>query len=102
MDKKPWPAAKKSPLVRWRPIAWRVRSALDASVRLQAGEPAAQIKRSLRMPPKAAEHFMRDIQKFSLDQLKELIEQLAKLELASRGAAGVSEKTAGLQAVLTL
>src|ERR1700760_2437483 len=42
-------------------MAQRLRDALAVSVRLEAGESAANVKRGLRMPPRAAERFVADV-----------------------------------------
>lgn len=83
------------------PVLWRVRAALDALIKIQRGEPASKVKGSLRMPPKAAERFLRDIERFTPEELKLAIERLAEVELASRGAGSSSEQTAGLRTVLS-
>ncbi len=44
-------------------IARRLRDALEVAERLEAGESAASVKRGLRMPPKAAERFVADVQR---------------------------------------
>jgi len=40
-------------------MASRLREALQVALRLQAGESAAEVRRGLRMPPRAAERFVR-------------------------------------------
>ena len=50
-------------------MAQRLRDALDASLRLQAGDSAADIRGSLRMPQKAAERFMADLARTDPDRL---------------------------------
>ncbi|MFZ2052140.1 MAG: DNA polymerase III subunit delta [Solirubrobacteraceae bacterium] len=90
-------------------IAARLRDALAVSARLQAGEPAKEIIRSLRMPPKAAERFVADVRRADSERLRNGLVCLADLEVDLRGgasvlaarrpAAGLSEKTV---AVLTI
>ena len=80
----------------------RVRDALDVVARLEAGEPAAQVKRSLRMPPKAADRFVDHARKADRDGLRRTIEQLADLELDSRGGQAMPEDTAALRMLLRL
>jgi len=63
----------------------RLRDALAVAVRLDAGEAPAAVRRGLRMPPKAAERFLADVQKTDADRLRRAIAALADLELASRG-----------------
>ena len=81
----------------------RVRDALEVVARLDAGEPAAQVKRSLRMPPKVAERFVDDARRADRDGLRRALEQLADLELESRGGGrSVPEDTAALRTLLRL
>ena len=65
----------------------RIRQAHDVAVALDAGEPPAQIKRNLRMPSKAADRLIADAGRAGSDRLRAAIEQIADLELASRGGA---------------
>jgi DNA polymerase III subunit delta len=83
-------------------MAQRVRLAHEVAAALDAGEPAAQIKRRLRMPSKAADQLINDARDAGTEQLRVAIEQLADLELASRGGGGkggVGEDTAALLAI---
>jgi DNA polymerase-3 subunit delta len=68
-------------------MAKRMREALAVSLRLSAGESAAQIKRSLRMPQRAAEKFIADVSRSDPERLQHALVQLADLELDSRGGA---------------
>jgi DNA polymerase-3 subunit delta len=82
-------------------MAQRVRQALEVARALEAGEPPAQIKRRLRMPARAADRLIADARAAGIDKLARALEQLADLELASRGGGpGVaSEDTAMLVAI---
>jgi DNA polymerase-3 subunit delta len=82
-------------------IARRLRDALDVAERLEAGESAAQVRRGLRMPPKAAERFLADVQRNDVAGLREAIAIVADLELASRGGSGskLSEDTLAVNAI---
>jgi DNA polymerase-3 subunit delta len=82
-------------------ISQRVRTAHEIATALDAGEPAAQIKRRLRMPSKAADRLMSDAGRSGSDSLQRTIEQLADLELASRGggSGGAGEDTVALLAI---
>ena len=80
----------------------RVREALDVVARLEAGEPAAQVKRRLRMPAKAAERFVEHARGADRDGLRRTLEQLADLELDSRGGRAMHEDTAALRTLLRL
>jgi DNA polymerase III subunit delta len=82
-------------------MAQRVRQALEVARALEGGEPPAQIKRRLRMPSRAADRLIADARRAGIDKLAGALEQLADLELASRGGGpGVaSEDTAMLVAI---
>lgn len=82
-------------------IARRLRDALDVATRLAAGESAAQVRRGLRMPPKAAERFVADVQRTDVAGLRDALAIVADLELASRGGmrGGLSEDTLALEAI---
>jgi DNA polymerase-3 subunit delta len=93
-------------------MAQRLRDALAIAIRLQAGEPAAQIKRGLRMPARAAERFMADAARSEPERLRRALGALADLELDTRGGAplsarrtplaGLDEDTLALQAIQTI
>jgi DNA polymerase-3 subunit delta len=82
-------------------MAQRVRLAHEVAQAIDAGEPAAQIKRGLRMPARAADRLIADARRTGTAKLREALEQIADLELASRGGgAGVeSEDTAALRTI---
>jgi DNA polymerase III subunit delta len=80
----------------------RLRLAHQAAAALDRGEAAAQVKRGLRMPPRAADQLINDAQRLGSETLRGAIEQIADLELASRGGGGkggVGEDTAALLAI---
>jgi DNA polymerase-3 subunit delta len=81
-------------LIYW--MAQRLRQAADIAARLEEGEAAGQIKRSLRMPSRAADRLIADARKAGVERLRRALEQLADLELASRGGGPgiLSEDTA--------
>jgi DNA polymerase III subunit delta len=70
-------------------MAQRLRDALAVALRLQAGESVAEVRRTLRMPPRAAERFVADIARSDPDRLRAALGTLADLELDSRGGAAV-------------
>jgi DNA polymerase III subunit delta len=70
-------------LIYW--MAQRLRQAADIAARLEEGEAAGQIKRGLRMPSRAADRLIADARKAGVDRLRRALEQLADLELTSRG-----------------
>jgi DNA polymerase-3 subunit delta len=82
-------------------IARRLREALDVAARLEAGESAAQVRRGLRMPPKAAERFVADVERGDVASLRAALVTVADLELASRGGAGgaLAEDTLAIAAI---
>jgi DNA polymerase III subunit delta len=71
-------------------MAQRLRDAEAVSVRLQAGEPPAEIKRGLRMPPRAAERFISDVARSEPERLRAALCRIADLELDTRGGAPLS------------
>jgi DNA polymerase III subunit delta len=71
-------------------MAQRVREALAIALRLQAGESVADVRRGLRMPPRAAERFVADVARSDPDRLRRALGVLADLELDSRGGAAIS------------
>jgi DNA polymerase III subunit delta len=90
-------------------MAARVRDALTVALRLQAGESATEVKRGLRMPPKAAERFIADVARSEPDRLRGALGVLADLELDTRGgsplalartgSAALDEETLALRAI---
>jgi DNA polymerase-3 subunit delta len=77
----------------------RLRQAHEVAAALDRGEAAAQLKRGLRMPPRAADQLINDAQRLGSETLRGAIERIADLELASRGGGGkggLGEDTAAL------
>jgi DNA polymerase-3 subunit delta len=93
-------------------MASRLRDALAVAVRLQAGESVAEVKRTLRMPARAAERFVADVARSDLERLRGALATLAQLELDTRGGAplassrgalaGLDEDTLALRAIETI
>lgn len=77
-------------------MAARLREAIALAVRLQAGESAAEVKRGLRMPPRAAERFVADVQRSEPERLRASLAALADLEVDTRGGAPVNADRSGL------
>jgi DNA polymerase III delta subunit len=72
----------------------RLREAIQASERLDAGESVAKVAGSLRMPRRAADTFIADLQRTDTETLRDSLAALADLEADSRGASGpVHEST---------
>ena len=90
-------------------MAQRLREALAISLRLSAGESAAEVKRSLRMPARAAERLVADASRSDPERLRRALAVLADLELDCRGGApvtasrsplaGLAEDTLALRAI---
>jgi DNA polymerase III subunit delta len=80
----------------------RVRDALGIAEALAAGKPAAQIKRTLRMPPRAADELIRAVSDRDVETYRRMLELLADLEVESRGGGGgvLSEDTAAVRTVI--
>ncbi len=93
-------------------MASRVREALAVALRLQAGESAAEVKRTLRMPSRAAERFLADVARSDPERLRAALGVLADLELDTRGGAelravrsrrsGLHEDTLALRAIAAI
>jgi DNA polymerase-3 subunit delta len=66
-------------------MASRLREALAVSLRLTAGESVAEVKRSLRMPARAAERFVADVARSDPERLRAALTVMAELELDTRG-----------------
>jgi DNA polymerase III subunit delta len=79
----------------------RVRTALEVAQALDRGEPAAHIKRGLRMPSRAADRLIGDARRTGSDRLRRALEELADVEVSSRGGGpgAASEDTAMLLAI---
>ncbi|HXB65483.1 MAG TPA: hypothetical protein VNV42_11475 [Solirubrobacteraceae bacterium] len=68
-------------------MASRMREALAVAVRMQAGESAAEVKRTLRMPSRVADRFIADVSRTDPERLRAALGVLADLELDTRGGA---------------
>ena len=80
----------------------RLRDALSIAEALAAGQPAAQVRKSLRMPSFAADRLIADVAKRDVDAFRRALELMADLELESRGGGGgvLGEDTAAVRAVI--
>jgi DNA polymerase-3 subunit delta len=80
----------------------RLREAVAVADALAAGQAPAQVKRTLRMPAKAASRMVADVAKRDPEALRRALALMADLELESRGGteAPLSEDTAAVRAVL--
>jgi DNA polymerase-3 subunit delta len=77
----------------------RLRDAVTIAEALQNGQSAAQVKKILRMPPRAADKFVKDVQARDVEALRKALTAMADLEVESRGG-DLSEDTEALKAVL--
>jgi DNA polymerase-3 subunit delta len=77
----------------------RIREAVAVAAALEAGLPPAEIKRGLRMPPKAADRLIADVRRTDSAALRRALVALADLELASRGASELAADTLALRAI---
>jgi DNA polymerase III subunit delta len=86
-------------LIYW--MSSRVRQAHQVALALDRGESQAQVKKTLRMPPSAADRLIADARRVGAERLERAIETIADLEYASRGGApgGASEDTAAILAI---
>jgi DNA polymerase-3 subunit delta len=77
-------------------MAARLREAVTVAGRLEAGESAAAIKRTLRMPPRVADRFLADVARADVQRLRDALAALADLELDTRGGAPVRDQRSPL------
>ena len=84
-------------------VVRKLRDALAVGEALAAGQPAAQVKKSLRMAPKVADRLIADAGRRDVEAQRRALIAMADLELESRGGGGaaLSEETAAVRAVLT-
>ena len=85
-------------------ISMRVRTAEEVAAAIERGEPQAKLKRTLRMPSRAADRLIEDARRIGAERLRELTGEIADLELASRGggSGGVGEDTAAISLIAGL
>ncbi len=80
-------------------VAPPVREVLAIAERLEAGEPAAQVKRTIKGPPFQVDRRIAEARRTDAERLRRALEQLADLEYASRGADELEDDTTALRAV---
>jgi len=85
-------------------IVRKLREAVQIAEALAAGQAAADIRRSLRMPTYAADRLIADVRERDLEAYRGALELMADLELESRGggAAALSEDTMATRTVLAI
>jgi DNA polymerase-3 subunit delta len=77
----------------------RLRDGVAVAEALQAGQSAAQVKKGLRMPPRAADKFVKDVAARDVEALRKALAAMADLEVQSRGGE-LSEDTEAVRAIL--
>jgi DNA polymerase III subunit delta len=89
-------------LIYW--LSARLRQAHGVALAIERGESRATIKAGLRMPSRAADQLIAGARRAGAQRLREAIEHVADLELASRGGgpSGAGEETAALLAIRTI
>jgi DNA polymerase III subunit delta len=82
-------------------ISQRVRTAHEVAAAVEQGQSPASLKRGLRMPSRAADRLIEDARRIGAERLRRTTEEIADLELASRGGghAGAGEDTVMLQTI---
>jgi DNA polymerase-3 subunit delta len=80
-------------------MARRIRDVLAVAVRLEAGESPAQVKASLKTSSWQADRRIKEARATDADALRRALEELADLELASRGNSELAEDTAAVRAI---
>ena len=80
-------------------MARRVRDVLAIAERLEAGEPPAKIKSSLKMSPWAADRRIAEARGSDVEALRRALIGLADLEHASRGGDELEDDTVALRAI---
>jgi DNA polymerase-3 subunit delta len=82
-------------------MSQRIRTAHDVAQAIEAGQPVSNVKRGLRMPSRAADRLIAEARNTGADKLRRAIEEIADLELSSRGggSGGASEDTAAVMAI---
>jgi DNA polymerase-3 subunit delta len=80
-------------------MARRIRDVLAIAVRLEAGESPAQVKASMKTSSWQADRRIKEARATDVEALQRALEELADLELASRGNTELAEDTAALRAI---
>jgi DNA polymerase-3 subunit delta len=80
-------------------MAKRLRDVLAIATRLEAGESPAEVKAALRMPSWAADRRLKEARATDAEALRRALEELAELELATRGNSELADDTAALRAI---
>ena len=87
-------------LARLVPLAARrLREVLQVAERLELGEPPAQVKKTLKMPPWRADRRVSEARRADVERLRRGLEALADLELATRGGQALEDDTVALRTI---
>ena len=87
-------------LARLVPLAARrLREVLQVAERLEQGESAAQLKKTLKMPPWMADRRVSEARRSDVDRLRRGLEALADLEMATRGGQTLEDDTVALATI---
>ncbi len=83
-------------------VVRKLRDAVEVAEALASGQPPAQVKKGLRMKPKAADRLIADAGRREVGALRRALVVMADLEVESRGGGqtALSEETAAVRAVL--
>ena len=81
----------------------RLRDAVAVAEALRAGQAPAQVKKTLRMPPRAADKFVKDVSAREPESLRRALAAMSDLEASTRGhgGGGMTEDTAAVRAILS-
>jgi DNA polymerase-3 subunit delta len=80
----------------------RVRQAHDVVTRIEAGEAPGEVRKTLRMPARAAGELVERARRSDVASLRRAIERLADVELETRGGGTLSEDTAAVRAIAAI
>lgn len=83
-------------------MARRLRDVLVIADRLEAGEAAGEVKASLRMSPWAADRRIKEARSTDSETLRQALEALSGLEVASRGGSELADDTEALLAIAAI
>jgi len=80
-------------------LARRVRDVLAIALALEAGQASAEVKRSVKGSPWAADRRIAEARRSDPDRLRRALETLADLELATHGGTELADRTEAVRAI---